>query len=537
MLRPRVWCAGLLALLLLAAVLVGAQPAAQQSAPPVRPAQAEAPADPLGRDTPRGTVFGFIAAARKGSETAPQYLNTRLRGEAAAALAHKLFVVLDSRLPARLNTLSDRPEGSMPNPLKPDQDIVGTIATASGPLDIIVERVSRSAQPPVWLFSRATLDTVPDVFQEVNLVSVDSYLPGFLTQRRIGGVRLFGWLVCLLVIPLCYRLIGMLSSLAGRALALVRRRREPGGKPADLLPGPVRLLLLAITVRWLLSRFELSLIERQFWAAAVAMLALIAVVWLLLRLSAKTERYLRRTVAASQTGDTTALLRLARRAVDVMVIAAGVLVALHYFGVDPTAALAGLGIGGIAVALAAQKTLENVIGGFSIFLDRAVRVGDVLKLGDVVGTVDHIGLRSTRIRTLDRTILSVPNGQIANVNIESMSARDKNWFHHFIALRHETTASQMREVVDGLGDVLAAHPDVEADSIRVRFFRVGAFSLDIEVFAYVSGGDWARFLQVQQDLLLRMMEMIEDAGVALALPAQTLKITETNVPREFVVDK
>ena len=155
------------------------------------------------------------------------------------------------------------------------------------------------------------------------------------------------------------------------------------------------------------------------------------------------------------------MLRLARRIADVIVIAAGGLVTLHYFGVDPTAALAGLGIGGIAVALAAQKTLENVIGGLSIIFDKAVRVGDFLKLGDTLGTVDYIGLRSTRIRTLDRTILSVPNGQIANVNIETLSARDKFWFHHFVGLRYETTAGQMRAVVDGIRTHLAGHPMVD----------------------------------------------------------------------------
>src|SRR6185436_9294793 len=136
---------------------------------------------------------------------------------------------------------------------------------------------------------------------------------------------------------------------------------------------------------------------------------------------------------------------------------AGGLIVLAYFGVDPTAALAGLGIGGIAVALSAQKTLENVIGGVSIVFDKAVRVGDVVKVGDTSGTVDYIGLRSTRIRTNDRTILSVPNGQIATVNIETLSTRDKFWFHHFVGLRYETTASQMRAVLKGVCDLLGAH--------------------------------------------------------------------------------
>jgi MscS family membrane protein len=208
------------------------------------------------------------------------------------------------------------------------------------------------------------------------------------------------------------------------------------------------------------------------------------------------------------------------------VILAGLLVTLRYFGVNPTAALAGLGIGGIAVALAAQRTLENVIGGLSITFDKAVRVGDFLKLGETLGTVDYIGLRSTRIRTLDRTILSVPNGQVANVNIETLSARDKFWFHHVIGLGYETTSGQMRAIIENVRHLLVGHPTVDDEVIRVRFVRLGSFSLDVEISAYVLAGDWDRFLEIQQDLLLRIMEIVERAGAAIALPSQTLHLAE-----------
>ena len=123
-----------------------------------------------------------------------------------------------------------------------------------------------------------------------------------------------------------------------------------------------------------------------------------------------------------------------------MVIFVGMLVTLRYFGVNPTGALAGLGIGGIAVALAAQKTLENIVGGVSIILDQSVRVGDTLKVGDVLGTVREIGLRSTQIRTLDRTTVSVPNGQIANMTLENLSSRDKFWLHPILGLHYNTTS-------------------------------------------------------------------------------------------------
>jgi MscS family membrane protein len=230
-------------------------------------------------------------------------------------------------------------------------------------------------------------------------------------------------------------------------------------------------------------------------------------------------------------GESVAVLRLARRVGDVLIVCAGFLAALGYFGVDPTAALAGLGIGGIAVALAAQKTLENVIGGFSLVFDKALRVGDVLKLGEIVGTVDQIGLRSTRIRTMDRTVVSVPNGQISTVNIETLSERDKFLFRHVIGLRYETTPAQIRTVVSQLHALLMTQPGADLESVRVRFLRLGAFSLDIELFAYFYASDWNRFLEIQEGLLLQAMEVVHRAGTQIAFPSQTLHLTDDRAAR------
>ena len=165
----------------------------------------------------------------------------------------------------------------------------------------------------------------------------------------------------------------------------------------------------------------------------------------------------------------------------------------------------------------------------SPIFDEAVRVGDVLKLGETLGTVESIGLRSTRIRTLDRTILSLPNGQIANLGIENLSARDKFWFHHFVGVRSETTSTQMRSVIDVVRDLIARRPDVDHAAIRVRFVRLGSFSIDIEVFAYIFTGDMERFLEIQQELLLRIMNIVEQAGAEMAFPSQTLHVTDARV--------
>ncbi len=468
------------------------------------------------------------AARAGGNDLASQYLNTKLGDKAASELARQLFVVLDSRLPPRLTELSDRPEGSLADPLKPDQDVVGTITTNNGPLDLVLERVNRGVPSPVWLFSRQTLEGIPEASADSQLVALDPFLPPFLTKHRIGGIRLFEWLALALIIPACYPLTGLLGRLLRPFVVTLRRRHGLAGHgPDNLMPGAIRLFVLAVAIRWIMSSVELSLIERQFWWAFTAVLAIAAVAWALLLLNGIVEGYIHRRLWGSGHSEIGAMLRLVRRIADALVLAACGIVTLEYFGVDPTAALAGLGIGGIAVALAAQKTLENVVGGISIIVDQAVRVGDSLKLGDSVGIVDSIGLRSTRIRTLDRTILSVPNGQIANVNIETLSARDKVWFHHYIGLRYETTTSQLGSLIEDFRAYLITHPKVDRDAtVRVRLVRLGPFSIDVEIVAYLACQDWEAFLETQQQLLIAIIDMVEHAGAELALPSQTLHMAD-----------
>ena len=492
------------------------------------PAAPEQPKDPLGRETPRGTVLGFMNAARENKQdVAPLYLDSGLSGEGATELAQKLYVVLNSRLPVRVNILSDQADGSLVNPLRPDEDIVGTINTARGPLELIVERVDGDNGTRVWLFSRETLSAIPDVYNEIDLITVDGILPPFLAQPRVGGIRIVDWILLIAGIPLLYKLLGLLGPLFNPLLVLGRKAMgHPAGPKISQIHGSIRLLVLAATIRWFVLTIDLPLIERQLYAVIRIAFLICGLVWLLLLLNDFAERYARTRIHVSHLGESIALLRLARRVADVLVICAGGIAALAYLGIDATAALAGLGIGGIAVALAAQKTLENVIGGFSLVFDKAVRVGDVLKLGETLGTVDRVGLRSTRIRTLDRTILSVPNGQIATANIETFSDRDKFWFRHVISVRYATTPAQMRQIVTCVRELLAGQTGAEIDSVRARFFRVGASSLDIEIVAYIFALDWSAFLEVQEGLLLRIMEIVDEAGTALAYPSQTLHLTD-----------
>ena len=480
--------------------------------------------DALERHTPRGTVYGFLTAARDDNfDLARQYLDTRQRDEDAERLAEQLYVVLDARLETRLVTLSERAEGSRANPLQPNQEVIGSVESRKGRVDIVLRRSARGGTAPIWLFASPTLTAVPDLYDEVT--ASRNKLPSWFTRTRLRGVPIVEWIGVLLLIPGLYVSISFINRLMTPAVgAIWRRFRKPDGRLRAAVPGPVQLVLVALLGRWLLSSLSFSLFIRQAWSLASSLVVIAAVVWLLLLLNRWVETYARRHLPAAGTAAAISLIRLGRRMADVIMVFGGIIGVLLRFGVDPTPALAGLGVGGIAVALAAQKTLENVIAGVSLIFDQAVNVGDSLKMNEVVGTVDRIGLRSTRIRTMDRTIISVPNSVLANGSVETFSVRDKFWFHPVIGLSYETTPAQLRMVLDGLREMLRQHESIDASTVRVRFFRLGASSLDIDISAYLSVPSWEDFLAVQEELLLDATELVERAGTRIALPSQTTYI-------------
>ena len=184
------------------------------------------------------------------------------------------------------------------------------------------------------------------------------------------------------------------------------------------------------------------------------------------------------------------------------------------------AVLAGLGVGGIAVALAAQKTIENLFGGVSVISDKPVLVGDFCQFGGQVGTIEDIGLRSTRIRTLDRTIVTIPNASFSTMTLENYSKRDRMWFHPTIYLRRDTSPEKIRVMMNAIVDVLKSHPKVDPTDVPIRFTKIAKESFDLEIFAYVNSDDFNVYLQVQSELLLGIVEAAVRHSVEFAVPIQ-----------------
>jgi MscS family membrane protein len=202
----------------------------------------------------------------------------------------------------------------------------------------------------------------------------------------------------------------------------------------------------------------------------------------------------------------------------------GVLSTLGALGFPVTTAVAGLGIGGVALAFGAQKTVADLFGSVAIAADRPCRVGDTVRVEDVVGVVEVIGVRSTRIRTPDRSIVSFPNGRLADMRIETLAVRDRIRFATMVGVVYGTSEQQLKQVLTGLEDVLRRHPQIWKDVITVRFAGFGATALEIEVQCWFNTPDYELFRAYRQDVLFGFMKVIDQAGTAISWPTHTVQL-------------
>ena len=222
----------------------------------------------------------------------------------------------------------------------------------------------------------------------------------------------------------------------------------------------------------------------------------------------------------SSSGLDAAMIRVVARIFSFGIAAWVIVIGAQTIGIPLVPVLAGLGVGGLALALSAQPTVENFIGGMMLFTDKPVRLGEMVKFGDQFGRVEEIGVRSTRIRTLDRTLVTVPNAEFSKLQLENYSKRDMMWFHPRIRLRLDTSPDQIRYILVEIRKVLYAHPKVSQDPARIRLVGIDDYALNLDVFAYIEVKEYGEYLEIAEDLNLRFMEVIKKAGSELAMPVE-----------------
>jgi MscS family membrane protein len=332
---------------------------------------------------------------------------------------------------------------------------------------------------------------------------------------------LWRWLVILVALLFAILLATTLAKVLLLVFgAFLARGHVPNEEQVLLrLKQPLRILLLSAAL-WIAETYSLSVLARHYWTAAAFALGAIGAAWFLMGIFDLVADAGERYSLVTGSKEKVAVINLSRRLVKILIIFLAFLILLKGAGVNVSAMLAGLGIGGIALALAAQKTLEDLFGGISIIMRDAIRVGDYCRLGDQSGTIEDIGLSSTRLRTLDRTVVSMPNSKIAQMASENITMRDKFWFHHILSLRFDTTTAQIEEILANISTLLRKTTEIEVGTTRVNFVGLREASFEIEIFAYVVVNSYNAFLVRQQDLLLGVLAIIAGSGAQLMVPLQ-----------------
>lgn len=517
-----------------------AKPAETQ--PEATPAPVPPPAepeDPLGRTTPHGCVLGFLKAAEADDYVkAAQYLNGKRSDKQGEELAAQLKSLLDLGLSANINNLSRSPTGSASDKLAPGKERVGVVKTPQGEIEVLLELVKRPDRPPIWLFSQETLKLVPEAYASLQHKDYGAHFPEWMRRDSFLGVPVWRWALFLLTVVIVLTLASVLTRLFIWILRrLLGRRVTPMVEASILrLRGPIFGLMLAAAL-YFAAGHAITALARHYWELLGNLAAWLSGAWLLTRLTDIFVTFERQRLLLRMRVERVTFLGLMSRFFKILIAIVIFIVLLHGAGVDVSAVIAGLGIGGIALALAAQSTLADLFGGLSVVLRGAVRVGDFCQIDGMQGTVEDIGISSLSLRTLDRSVVSIPNSKVAQVKLENFAMRDQFWLHQTFTLRFDTPHAVVKTVLDRFVEVLERNPEIEKASARARLIGLTPTGPQIEVFAYFQrrGADWAAFLGVQEEIILKMMGIVEAEGTSLAAPVGVVQMGQ--VKREGSVDR
>lgn len=488
-------------------------------------AAAQAPRDPT-TSTPRSSVQEFWDASGRGDyEAAAELLRAPGRNLAdSTSLARQLRAVLDRFAVFDPDSLSDRPEGRLDDGLAPPFE---ELTRLGPPLENAPVRLTRLSSGR-WVLSRDTVAHIPRWYAELDSRWLLERLPPWLAGAGPFAVARWQW-AALPTLALAAALVG--RALAWLALALLSSLVRPVARFArsedrERLKAPARWLLGAGLFASALPALELpsrasSGVERL--ADATALLALGWTAWRAVDFGFEV---LSRQAAAAQRSLLWGFGPLFRSLVRIVVVLVSAAAVLQGLGLPVASVAASLGLGGLAVALAARPSLENLLSAVMLAADQTLRVGDVVRIDGVYGTVEHIGLRSTRVRTLDRTLVSFPNGKLAELRIESYTARDRIRLVDLLRVDPATPREALGPALEALAKRAREHPRVHQDEVLVYLRELHELGLGVEVMLWLETTDWNEFVALRQEVLLALHAALEEQGVRL------VRAFATGAPRE-----
>jgi len=502
---------------------------AKKATEPAPSASAQGEEEPIAPDSPRASMTRFLELVRsRHFKEASQYLDVPKDREAdGPALARRLIEVLDRDSWLDPDTLSPKPSGDLEDGLPSNYEKIGGIPEGVGPRDPVL-LVRQTGKSDRWVFSLATVGKIDGWYDELEDKWFLEHLPPFLLRLGPRNLLLWQWIALPILLILSGIAGGLVNWAARRVLLpLVKRTKTPWDDAiVERLRSQATLAWALVIAYFAIPYLSLYQPAEEFVHQLLRGLVLFDFFWAASRLIDVVGEMVLGSSWGMRRLSSRGLISLGVQVTKLVVVAFAVVASLSSLGYPVTSIIAGLGIGGLAVALAAQKTVENLFGAFSISADEPFREGDFIKVDGITGNVLRIGLRSTRIRTPDRTVITLPNGKLADMRVESYAPRDQVFFSTTLRLAEDTSSSAMREILSGLEALLAKQPKVAKESVVARFSQIGQASLDIDVSCLFETRDFGEFQLLRQNLLLEIMELVEKAHTSFARPTSILHLAD-----------
>ncbi len=489
-------------------------------------AQAEpGPTDSLRRTTPRSSIYNFLEACHENNfPLASQYLDLRnltpqQRATEGPERAKELGTLLDRNPHFEVAQLSDAQEGDTADALASGTDNLATFEDHGAQVSLQMQRVNQNGRE-VWLVSAPSIARIPRLANLTMESPIERKLPAPLVTIHLMGTPVWIWMALILIALALSVLSRLFTRILIAALTPLVKRYAKSIQAYRLatFSGPLRLLISVVVFRACMEVVPPSALVRDYILKLLMLLFVLGSGALAMRVvDVLSDRIISR-LDPRERALSYSVFPLIGRFIKICIFCLAVIWILSAWGYNTTTILAGVGVGGLAVALAAQKTIENLFGGISLISDRPVLVGDVCQFGGQVGTVEDIGLRSTRIRTPDRTVVTIPNSQFSTMTLENFSKRDRIWFHPTLRLRRGTTPDQIRDMMDAITKILQEHPQVDASGVPLRFSKISDLSFDLDIFAYVLTAEYNQYLKVQTELLLKFLDAASERNIEFAVP-------------------
>ena len=479
-------------------------------------------ADEATDDSPRASLSQYMQLARRGRwQEAAQYIELpRGQDKRGAELAERLYVVLSRRVAIELNDVSGRSEGRRDDGLGGQYEDVAKLGERhelKTPIRMVRHDATKEGDDAKWMFSAQTVAHVDAWYEALGDTWLRKRLPPFFFAEVVLGFLVYQLVTLPLVALLAYALGALVGRVAGRVVAFVVRR-EPWHSYVVETSRPLGLAVALTLAHLALSRLGFYLTALGVLARLRDATLVVIVSWLVLRYLIVFGKDLhdRKDVRDRMTRRT--LVDLATRAARMVVFALAFLATLNALGFGVTNLVAGLGIGGVALALAAQKTVENLFGSVSILADAPFRVGELIRVDGVEGTVETIGLRSTRLRTHDRTLIVIPNGKLADMRIEAFGPRDRFRVYFAADIDADVDPDKIKRSVEGVRERITKDPKLRQEDMLVRASGLTPGAVTLEVWCYGGEITLAEFSEVRHTLLLDCLRIFRENGLVLLKP-------------------